>query len=107
MPATAASCGRAPASRRAAINVSAGVRTLTTTAWAHAEPDDYQAKAAGDDLLRDLGAAAGTRGITDAAEAASLKPTCIADDRADASEDVFRRHARSVNVPPGCLALAA
>jgi len=26
------------------------------------------------------------RGITDAAEAASLKPTCIADDRADASE---------------------
>ena len=40
------------------------------------------------------------RGITDAAEAASLKPTCIADDRADASEDVFRRHARSVNVPP-------
>jgi hypothetical protein len=40
------------------------------------------------------------RGITDAAEAASLKPTCIADDRADASEDAFRRHARSVNVPP-------
>ena len=29
------------------------------------------------------------RRITDAAEAASLKPTCIADDRADASEDVF------------------
>ena len=32
MPATAARCGRALASRRAAINVSAGVRTLTTTA---------------------------------------------------------------------------
>ena len=64
------------------------------------EPDDHQAKAAGDDLLLDLGAAAGTRRIPDRAEAASLKPTCIADDRADASEDVFRRHARSVNVPP-------
>jgi hypothetical protein len=32
MPATAARYGRAPASRRAAINVSAGVMTLTTTA---------------------------------------------------------------------------
>ena len=32
MPATAARYGRTPASRRAAINVSAGVRTLTTTA---------------------------------------------------------------------------
>ena len=40
------------------------------------------------------------RGITDAAEASSLKQTCIADDRADASEDVLLRHARSANVPP-------
>src|SRR5260370_119662 len=32
MPATAARCGRAPASRRAAINTSAAVRTLTTAA---------------------------------------------------------------------------
>jgi len=41
MPATAARCGRAPASRRAAISVSAGVRTLTTTAWAQVALDDH------------------------------------------------------------------
>ena len=41
MPATAARWGRAPASRRAAINTSAGVRTLTTTAWARAALDDH------------------------------------------------------------------
>jgi hypothetical protein len=55
MPATAARCGRALASRRAAISVSAGVRTLTTTAWAHAELDDHQAGAAGEDLPLDVG----------------------------------------------------
>lgn len=38
-------------------------------------------------------------GIPDEAETASLKPACIADDRADASEDVFRRHATSVKRP--------
>jgi hypothetical protein len=32
---------RAPASRRAAISTSAGARTLTTTAWARAAPDDH------------------------------------------------------------------
>jgi hypothetical protein len=42
MPATAARCGRAPASRRAAISVSAGVRTLTTTAWARVALDDHR-----------------------------------------------------------------
>jgi hypothetical protein len=45
MPATAARCGRAPASCRAAISVSAGVRTLTTTAWAHVAFDDHRATA--------------------------------------------------------------
>jgi hypothetical protein len=40
MPTRAASRGRAPASRRAAIRISAGVRTLTTTAWAQAALDD-------------------------------------------------------------------
>ncbi len=34
--------GRAPASRRAAIRTSAGVSTLTTTAWAHAVLDDHR-----------------------------------------------------------------
>ena len=42
MPATAARCGRAPASRRAAIRTSAGVSTLTTTAWARAAPDGHR-----------------------------------------------------------------
>ena len=42
IPATAARCGRAPASRRAAIRTSAGVRTLTTTAWARAVLDDHR-----------------------------------------------------------------
>jgi hypothetical protein len=42
MPATAARCGRAPARRRTAINTSAGVRTLITTAWAHATPDSHR-----------------------------------------------------------------
>jgi hypothetical protein len=41
MPATAARWGRAPASRRAAISISARVRTLTTTAWAGATLDDH------------------------------------------------------------------
>jgi hypothetical protein len=36
-----ATYGPAPASRRAAINVSAGVRTLTTTAWARVTLDDH------------------------------------------------------------------
>jgi hypothetical protein len=42
MPATAARWDRAPASRRAAISTSAGVRTLTTTAWARAVLDDHR-----------------------------------------------------------------
>jgi len=42
IPATAARCGRAPASRRAAMRISAGVRTLTMTAWACAALDDYR-----------------------------------------------------------------
>ena len=42
MPATAARCDRAPASRRAAIRISAGVRTLTTTALARAALDDHR-----------------------------------------------------------------
>ncbi len=42
MPATAARWGRAPASRRAAIRTSAGVRTLTPTAWARAALDDHR-----------------------------------------------------------------
>ena len=42
MPATAARCGRAPASRRAAIRTSAGVSTLTTTAWARPAPDGHR-----------------------------------------------------------------
>ncbi len=42
MPATAARWGRAPASRRAAISTSAGVRTLTTTAWARAALGDHR-----------------------------------------------------------------
>ena len=42
MPATAARWGRAPASRRAAINTSAGVRMLTTTAWARAALDYHR-----------------------------------------------------------------
>src|SRR5208337_45677 len=41
-PATAARCGRAPPSRRAAISTSAGVRTLTTTAWAYPALDDHR-----------------------------------------------------------------
>jgi len=41
MPATAARWGRAPASRRAAISISARVRTLTTTAWAGVTLDDH------------------------------------------------------------------
>jgi hypothetical protein len=41
MPATAVSWGRAPASRCAAIKISDGVRTLTTTAWARAALDDH------------------------------------------------------------------
>src|SRR5580704_11040473 len=41
MPATAARCTRVPASRRAAIRTSAGVRTLTTTAWARTALDDH------------------------------------------------------------------
>ena len=41
MPARAARCGRAPASRRAAISVSPGVRTLTTTACADVALDDH------------------------------------------------------------------
>jgi hypothetical protein len=42
MPATATTCGRAPASRRAAITISAGVRTLTTSAWAHLAPGHHR-----------------------------------------------------------------
>ena len=42
MPTRVASRGRAPASRRAAIKISAGVRTLTTTAWAQAVLDDHR-----------------------------------------------------------------
>ncbi len=42
MPATAAKWGRSPARRRAAISTSAGVRTLTTTAWARAALDDHR-----------------------------------------------------------------
>ena len=44
MPATAARWGRAPASRRAAIRTSAGVRTLTTPAWARAALDDHRGR---------------------------------------------------------------
>jgi len=44
MPATAARWGRAPASRRAATRTSAGVRTLTTPAWARAAPDDHRGR---------------------------------------------------------------
>jgi hypothetical protein len=40
--ATAARWGRAPASRRAAIRISAGVRTVTMTAWARAVPGDHR-----------------------------------------------------------------
>ena len=43
MPATAARWGRAPASRRAAIRISAGVRTLTMPAWARGGLDDHRA----------------------------------------------------------------
>ena len=43
MPATAARCGRAPASRRAAIRISAGVRTLTTPAWTRVTLDGHRA----------------------------------------------------------------
>ena len=42
IPTRAASRGRAAASRRAAIRISAGVRTLTTTAWAQAALDDHR-----------------------------------------------------------------
>jgi hypothetical protein len=42
MPATTARCGRAPASCRAGIRSSAGVRTLTTTAWAGTALGDYR-----------------------------------------------------------------
>ena len=42
IPATAARCGRAPASRRAVIRISAGVRTLTMTAWARPALDDHR-----------------------------------------------------------------
>jgi hypothetical protein len=38
--------GRAPASRRAAIRISAGVRTLTTAAWARAPLDDHRGREA-------------------------------------------------------------
>ena len=44
MPATAARWGRAPASRRAAIRTSAGVRTLTTPGWARAALDDHRGR---------------------------------------------------------------
>src|SRR5689334_3925724 len=47
MPARAARWGRAPASRRAAIRTSAGVRTLTTTAWARAALDGHRDGATG------------------------------------------------------------
>ena len=57
MPATAARCGGAPASRRATINVSAWVRTLTTTAWAHMVLNDTRPRRL---LLLDLGGADGT-----------------------------------------------
>ena len=43
MPATAARWGRAPASRRAAIRISAGVRTLTMSARARGGLDDHRA----------------------------------------------------------------
>ena len=42
MPATATRWGRTPASRRAAIRTSAGVSTLTTTAWACAALHDQR-----------------------------------------------------------------
>src|SRR5271156_5189028 len=42
MPATAARCGPAPANRRTASDTSAGVKTLTTTAWARAALDDHR-----------------------------------------------------------------
>jgi len=42
MPATAIRWGRAPASRRAAISTSAGMSTLTTTAWACAALHDQR-----------------------------------------------------------------
>jgi hypothetical protein len=45
LPAMAAKRGRAPASRRAAIRTSAGVRTLTTTAWARAALDHHRGRA--------------------------------------------------------------
>lgn len=38
MPATATTWGRTPASRRAAIKISAEVKTLTTSAWTHLVP---------------------------------------------------------------------
>src|SRR5271165_2318710 len=47
MPATVARCSRVPASRRAAIRISAGVRTLTTTAWARPALDDHRDGQAG------------------------------------------------------------
>src|SRR5580704_3711116 len=46
MPATAARCGRAPVSRRAAIRTSAGVRTLTTPAWARTAFNNHRGGAA-------------------------------------------------------------
>jgi hypothetical protein len=46
-PARAARWGRAPASRRAAIRTSAGVRTLTPTAWAWATLADHRDGATG------------------------------------------------------------
>jgi hypothetical protein len=42
MPATATRCGRAPASRRAALRISAGVRTPTTTAWTRVTLDGHR-----------------------------------------------------------------
>ncbi len=42
MPSYGSQMGRAPASRRAAIRISAGVSTLTTTAWARVALNDHR-----------------------------------------------------------------
>jgi hypothetical protein len=71
MPATAARCGRAPASRRAAIPTTPGVRTLTTPAWARAALDDHRGRGAAEGVPCD-GHRAGTSSAGDGQRAPEM-----------------------------------
>ena len=74
---------RTPASRRAAIRTSAGVRTLTTTAWAHAGLDDHRGGpsarwAALEPAARQAGAAVPAAGAGNLVYGPGYRPRVIA-----------------------------